>query len=205
VAFSTKDPDLDAIKAGDEAAFEAMIARYHGPLLRLAAAYVRDAGVAEEVVQETWLTFLRTLDRFEGRSSLRTWIYGILMNIARSRRRKESRILPFTSVFRRHDTDSRRPTVDPARFGADGLWSTPPSPWTNLPEAAAINQEALGRVKAAIAELPEKLREVVVLRDVAGLDPDEVCRLLAISAVNQRVRLHRGRAAVRRTLEEYLK
>jgi RNA polymerase sigma-70 factor, ECF subfamily len=95
------DPELEAIQAGDEVAFEAMITRYHGALMRLAMAYVRDHGVAEDVVQETWLTGLRTLDRFEGRSSLKTWIFGILMNIARSRRRRESRVLPFSSLFNR--------------------------------------------------------------------------------------------------------
>jgi RNA polymerase sigma-70 factor, ECF subfamily len=205
VAPSTSDPELDAIKAGDEAAFEAMITRYHGPLLRMAMAYVRDHGVAEDVVQETWLTFLRTLDRFEGRSSLKTWIFGILMNIAKTRRRKESRILPFASFFQRDGSPSGRSTVDPHRFGSDGMWASPPSAWTNLPEAAALNQEALEQVKSAIGALPERLREVVILRDVAGLESDEVCRLLAISAANQRVRLHRGRAAVRRMLEEYAK
>jgi RNA polymerase sigma-70 factor, ECF subfamily len=199
------DPELEAIQAGDEVAFEAMITRYHGPLTRLAMVYVRDHGVAEEVVQETWLTCVRTLDRFEGRSSLKTWIYGILMNIARSRRRKESRVLPFSSLFNRDSSDSRRPTVDPLRFGSNGLWITPPDSWSNLPESRVINQEAVERVRVAIEGLPEKQREVVVLRDVAGMDPNEVCDLLAISAANQRVRLHRGRAAVRRMLEEYLR
>lgn len=199
------DPDLEAIKAGDEVAFEAIITRYHGPLMRLAMAYVRDHGVAEDVVQETWLTCLSNLDRFEGRSSLKTWIFGILMNVARARRRKESRVLPFASLFRWDDSDSRRPTVDRGRFGSNGLWTIPPDSWTNLPEARVINREALDRVKIAIEALPEKQREVVILRDVAGMDSDEVCELLAISATNQRVRLHRGRAAVRRVLEEYLK
>ncbi|HEY5053247.1 MAG TPA: sigma-70 family RNA polymerase sigma factor [Solirubrobacterales bacterium] len=199
------DPELEAIKAGDEVAFEAIITRYHGPLMRLAMAYVRDHGVAEDVVQETWLTCLRTLDRFEGRSSLKTWIFGILLNVARARRRKESRVVPFASLFRRDDSDSRGPTVDPHRFGSNGLWTTPPDSWSNLPESRVINREALDRVKVAIEALPEKQREVVILRDVAGMDSDEVCELLAISATNQRVRLHRGRAAVRRVLEEYLK
>jgi RNA polymerase sigma-70 factor, ECF subfamily len=205
VARSTIDPELEAIKAGNEVAFEAIISRYHGPLIRLAMAYVRDQGVAEDVVQETWLTCLGTLDRFEGRSSLKTWIFGILINIARSRRRKESRVLPFASLFRRDDSDSRRPTVDPHRFGSGGMWTTPPDSWSNLPESTVINRETLDRVKVAIEALPEKQREVVILRDIAGMDADEVCELLAISATNQRVRLHRGRAAVRRMLEEYLK
>lgn len=199
------DPELEAVKAGDEVAFEAIITRYHGPLMRLAMAYVRDHGVAEDVVQDTWLTCLRTLDRFEGRSSLKTWIFGILINVARARRRKESRVLPFASLFRQDHLDSRRPTVDPHRFGSNGLWTTPPDSWSNLPEAKVIGREALDRVKVAIEGLPARQREVVILRDVAGMDSDEVCELLAISATNQRVRLHRGRAAVRRVLEEYLK
>lgn len=202
---TSSDPDLAALKSGDEAAFEAIITRYHGPLMRLAMAYVRDVGVAEDVVQETWLTCLRTLDRFEGRSTLKTWIFGILMNIARARRRKESRILPFTALFRRDDSDSHKPTVEPGRFGSNGLWAAPPDNWTNLPEERLINREVLDRVKVAIEALPEKQKEVVVLRDIAGLDADEVCDLLVISAANQRVRLHRGRAAVRQMLEEYLR
>jgi RNA polymerase sigma-70 factor, ECF subfamily len=202
---TTSDPDLEALRAGDDLAFEAIMSRYHGPLMRLAMAYVRDQGLAEDVVQETWLTCLRTLDRFEGRSSLKTWVFGILINVARARRRKESRVLPFASLFSRFGADSRQPTVDPRRFGPDSLWIEPPDSWSNLPESRVINQEVLERVKAAIAALPEKPREVVILRDVAGLDAEEVCQLLAISAANQRVRLHRGRAAVRAMLEEYLR
>ncbi|MFI5282156.1 MAG: RNA polymerase sigma factor [Candidatus Dormibacterales bacterium] len=205
MAQTKSDPDLEALRGGDEVAFEAIIGRYHGPLMRLAMAYVRDEGLAEDVVQETWLTCLRTLDRFEGRSSLKTWVFGILMNVARARRRKESRILPFASLFSRFEADSRRPTVDASRFGSNGLWITAPDSWTNVPESRVINREVLGKVKAAIEALPEKLREVVILRDVAGLEPDEICQLLAISAANQRVRLHRGRAAVRAMLEEYLR
>ena len=124
------DSELEALKAGDEAAFQSLIQRYHGPMLRLAMAYVRDRGVAEDVVQESWLTCLRSLDRFEGRSSLKTWIFGIVMNVARARRRKESRILPFASLFKRDDSDRRRPTVDQSRFGADGLWQSGPQKWS---------------------------------------------------------------------------
>jgi RNA polymerase sigma-70 factor, ECF subfamily len=205
VRGTSADPELDAIRSGDEAAFEAIITRYHGPLMRLAMAYVRDAGVAEDVVQETWITCLRSLERFEGRSSLKTWVFGILMNIARAHRRKELRILPFSSLFKKDDSDSKKPTVEPGRFGSNGLWATPPDSWSNVPEATLINREALDRVKLAIEALPERQKEVVVLRDIAGMDAREVCELLAISAANQRVRLHRGRAAVRKMLEEYLR
>jgi RNA polymerase sigma-70 factor (ECF subfamily) len=196
------DADLEALRSGDEGAFRRLIQTHHGPMLRLAMTYVKDAGVAEEVVQEAWLVCLRSLDRFEGRSSLKTWIYGILMNIARSRRRRESRVLPFASLWRRDDSDSRRPTVDAGRFGSDDLWSSPPDSW---PESKVLSAETMLRVKAAIESLPMKQREVITLRDVAGLDADEVCGLLSISAENQRVRLHRARAAVRKMLEEYLR
>jgi RNA polymerase sigma-70 factor (ECF subfamily) len=196
------DPDLAALRSGDEAAFRALIQVHHGQMLRLAMAYIRDPGLAEEVVQESWLTCLRSLDKFEGRSSLKTWLFGIVMNIARSRRRREARILPFASLWRRDDSDSKRPTVDAERFGGDGMWSSRPDSW---PESKLLSSETLLRVKAAIESLPMKQREVITLRDIAGLDASEVCELLSISAENQRVRLHRARASVRRMLEEYLR
>ena len=167
--------------------------------------YVGDRGVAEDVVQESWLTCLRGIDRFKGRSSLKTWLFGILVNVARSRRRKESRILPFASLWRRDDSDSRRPTVDRTRFGSDGLWRDGPQSWDNLPESRVLGEETLLKVRAAIDALPAKQREVILLRDVAGFDAGEVSSLLGISAANERVRLHRARAAVRQMLEEYLR
>jgi RNA polymerase sigma-70 factor (ECF subfamily) len=205
VVREPSDPDLEALKSGDESAFEALIGRYHGPMMRLAVSYLRDRGAAEDAVQETWLTCLRTLDRFEGRSSLKTWVFGILLNVARSRHRKESRILPFTTLFRRDAGEGRGPTVDQRRFGGDGMWSSPPDNWTNVPESKLLDRETIDQVKGAIEALPTKQREVVILRDVAGFDADEVCGLLSISPANQRVRLHRGRASVRKALEEYLK
>jgi len=167
--------------------------------------YVRDIGVAEEVVQEAWLTCLRSLDRFEGRSSLKTWIFGITMNVARARRRKEARILPFASFWKPDDSDRKRPTVDPSRFGGDGMWASGPDSWISIPESRVLSSETLQRVKTAIEALPAKQRDVITLRDVAGLDAGEVCALLSITAENQRVRLHRARAAVRKALEEYLR
>jgi RNA polymerase sigma-70 factor (ECF subfamily) len=202
---STFDADLDALKRGDEAAFESLINRYHGPMMRLAMAYVRDRGAAEDVVQETWLTCLRSLEKFEGRSSLKTWLFGILINVARSRRRKESRIQSLASFIRGDDSDSRRPTVEQSRFGSDGMWINAPDSWTDIPLSNVLSLETFAQVKAAIETLPTKQKEVIVLRDVAGLEADEVCQLLSISAANQRVRLHRGRAAVRKQLEDYLK
>jgi len=166
-------------------------------------AYVHDRELAEDVVQEAWLTVIRTLDRFEGRSSLKTWISGIVINLARSRRRKESRLAAFTTLLG-DIADRRRPTVDPARFGRDGAWLELPRSWDNVPETTLLARETLAQIRSAIEDLPPKHREVIVLRDVAQLEAPEVTRLLGISAENQRVRLHRARAAVRRKLEEYL-
>src|SRR5438132_3882732 len=119
-------------------------------MMRLAMTYLRDRSAAEDAVQETWLTCLKTLDRFEGRSSLKTWIFGILLNVARSRRRKESRILPFTSLFRRAGGKDRGPTVDPRRFGREGIGSAPPDSWSNVPEPRLLVLETVGKAKAAV-------------------------------------------------------
>jgi RNA polymerase sigma-70 factor (ECF subfamily) len=205
VGEANVDSELEALRAGDEAAFQSLIQRYHGPMFRLAMTYVGDRGVAEDVVQESWLTCLRGLDRFEGRSSLKTWLFGILVNVARSRRRKESRILPFASLWRRDDSDSHRPTVDRSRFGSDGMWSAGPHSWDNVPESKVLGDETIQHVRSAIDALPPKQREVILLRDVAGFDGAEVSALLGISPANERVRLHRARAAVRQQLEDYLK
>lgn len=203
--FASELDVVQALRAGDEPAFRELTQRYHGPLMRLAMAYVRDHGVAEDVVQETWLTCLRNLERFEGRSSLKTWIFGTAINVARARRRKEARILPFTAFWRRDGSDARGTTVDPSRFGRDGMWKSGPDDWGNVPEERLLGVETLQRVKQAMDLLPARQRQVIVLRDVVGLDAGEVCNMLGISAENQRVRLHRARAAVRKMLEEYLK
>ncbi len=201
---SRRDADLEAVRSGDEAAFADLVARMHGPLMRLAMGYVRDPAIAEDVVQETWVTCLDRLEAFEGRSTFKTWVYGIALNIARARRRKERRWLPFASWGRDAD-DARRPTVDARRFGRDGMWSRLPEPWTNVPESTLLGAETMARIRDAIDSLPVKHRDVILLRDVAGLDPGEVARLLNISAQNERVRLHRARAAVRSMLEDYLR
>ena len=205
VMATTPDAELEALRAGDEAAFRMLIDRYNGPMLRIAMGYVRDRQVAEDVVQETWLNCFQGLERFEGRSSFKTWLFGILINVARARRRKESRLMPFASLFRRDDSDSRRPTVDPDRFNAMGMWTSLPSDWGGLPEARLLGRETLERVRVAIDALPEKQRDVIILRDVAGWDAEETSALLNLSPVNQRVRLHRARAAVRQALEDYLR
>lgn len=205
MADATPDAELAALRTGDEAAFVALIDRFHGPMLRLAMTYVRDREAAEDAVQETWLVCLRGLEGFEGRSSLKTWLFGILVNIARARGRRDSRSLPFASLFRRDDSDSRRPAVDPDRFDAEGRWTSLPSNWESLPEDRLLSRETVERVTAAIDSLPSKQREVIVLRDVAGWSAEETSAFLKVSDVNQRVRLHRARAAVRAALEEYLR
>ena len=199
------DLELTALRSGDEQAFQSLVGRLHGPMLRLVIGYVRDRDIAEDVVQESWLTMLTNLDRLEERSTLKTWILGIALNIARSRRRKEMRVLPFSSLWRRGDREERGATVDPYRFDAGGTWKEIPDSWSNVPESRLLSQETMKRVRDAVDTLPPTQREVLVLRDVAGMDSEEVCGMLGITAENQRVRLHRARTAVRKMLEEYLR
>ncbi|HEY6875158.1 MAG TPA: sigma-70 family RNA polymerase sigma factor [Candidatus Dormibacteraeota bacterium] len=199
------DSELEALRAGDERAFQELVARMHAPVLRLAMGYVRDRDLAEDVVQETWLTVLKNLDRFESRSTLRTWILGIALNVARSRRRKERRLLPFSTLWRRDEAEGRGPTVDHSRFDTSGSWKEIPDSWSNVPESRMLSRETMDVVRQAVDALPASQRDVLVMRDVAGLDSEAVCAMLAISPENQRVRLHRARASVRRMLEEYLR
>jgi len=191
--------------AGDETAFEELVERYHGSLLRLAMTYVRPRSAAEEVVQDTWLGVLRGLPAFEGRSSLRTWIYRILVNQARTRGVRESRSLPFSSL-----AGDGEPAVDPDRFlppghaAYAGHWAAAPRAWGDLPEEVLLAAETRSEVQRAIDELPPSQREVITLRDVEGWSSAEVREALDLSEANQRVLLHRARAKVRARLEEYL-
>ena len=204
-------PDADAgllerLRAGDEAAFLTLVERY-GPLMqRLALTHVRTTAVAEEVVQEAWLGVLSGLDRFEGRSSLKTWILRILVNRAKTRGQREARCVPFSSLL---PEDDDAPAVDPDRFqGPDGRfpggWRAFPSEWETLPEERLLAQETLARVQEAISELPTRQQEVMVLRDVQGWSSEEVCDALELSEGNQRVLLHRARSRVRGALERYM-
>ncbi len=195
---------VQALRGGDEAAFAELVARMTPAMLAAAAGHVPSRAVAEEVVQETWLAVLTGLHRFEGRSSLRTWVFGILLNVARSRGAREGRTVPFSSAFPPDDTG---PTVDPARFGGpdqewSGHWASPPRSW-DLPEPALLSHEVRVLLRAALDALPPRQRAVVHLRDVEGLDADEVCALLDLEPGNQRVLLHRGRARLRQVLEDY--
>jgi len=190
-----------ALRAGDEAAFRALIDRYHAMLVRVARMYVSTQAAAEEVAQETWLAVLEGIDRFEGRSSLKTWIFRILTNRAKTRGIREGRSLPFSSLER------NEPAVEPERFtGGDhpwtGHWSAPPR---EFPEEQLLAGETRQVIAAAIAALPATQRAVISLRDVEGWSAEEVCNALTLSETNQRVLLHRARAAVRAALEKYLK
>jgi RNA polymerase sigma-70 factor (ECF subfamily) len=193
---------VSALREGDEAAFLQLVGRYHGSMLRVARVFVQSAAVAEEVVQETWLAVLEGVSRFEGRSALRSWIFRILANRARTRAQREARTQPFSSL-----EEDDGPTVDPARFLPEdhpqwpGHWSAPPSPWA---DARLMAAETLALAQRAIDALPPKQKQVIVLRDVEGCSPEEVCEALGLSDGNQRVLLHRARAAVRAALESHL-
>ena len=208
-AGSPRDADLvRRLLAGDEAAFMSLVDMYQGPMARLARNYVPSRDVADEVVQETWVAVLRGLPRFEGRSSLKTWIFRILVNRAVSRGTRERRAVPFSALFDAA-TDPFEPAVDPGRFrGQDDRiphqWAGPPQPWDEIPEQRLESRETLGRVAAAIEALPPAQREVITMRDVDGFSSQEVCSVLGITDVNQRVLLHRARSKVRRALAEYL-
>ncbi len=202
---STADDDalLPRLRAGDRKAFAVLVQRHAGALLRLARSFVRNESVAEEVVQDTWLAALDGLDGFEGRASLRTWLFRILANRARTRTVREGRSVPFSALAAEGEGDE--PAVDPNRFEQGGAWKDPPGAWSEEnPERLVQGVEIRAAIEAAIAELPEAQRAVITLRDVEGLDAEEICNLLAITVTNQRVLLHRARAKVRRALERHL-
>lgn len=192
---------LAALRAGDEATFTALVERYHPAMVRLATAYVPSHSVAEEVAQEAWLGVLNGLQRFEGRSSLKTWIFRILTNIAKTRGVRESRTIAFSSVF--EDLGGDEPSVDPDRFAAEGHWVLAPLGWGDSPEDKLETAECQALLHATIESLPVNQREVIRLRDVLGFTADEVCNTLDVSETNQRVLLHRARSRVRKALEEY--
>lgn len=199
---------VDALRQGDESAFAALVDQYHTAMLRLAMIFVRDRAVAEEVVQDAWLGVLRGLNRFEGRSSLKTWVFSILTNCAKTRGQREGRSLPFSAVWDA-DSDLDDPAVDPDRFRpADDprephQWVSFPRSWAAIPEEHFLAQETLAAIRAAIAALPPSQREVITLRDVEGWTSEEVCNALGVSETNQRVLLHRARTKVRRKLDDY--
>jgi RNA polymerase sigma-70 factor (ECF subfamily) len=201
-----EDALVAALKGGDESAFVELVDRHTPAMLRVARGYVPSREIAEEVVQETWIALLKGIGFFEGRSSLRTWLFTVLVNIAKRRGMRERRdadvaVMAFTGG-----------TVDPARFrDADdrypGHWRPDqvPSPFPDTPEGSVLGDELITLARRELDTLPERQRVVVMMRDMLGLDSAEVCELLEISIANQRVLLHRGRAAVRQVLEHYLR
>lgn len=196
-----------ALRAGDERAFASLIDELGPSMLRVARMYVSTQAVAEEVVQETWLGVLSGIERFEGRSSLKTWIFRILTNRAKTRGEREGRSVPFSSFGSDGDGEDG-PTVDADRFQRsgqhEGAWTSAPSSWSDLPESRLVGKETIELVHAAIAALPESQRTVITLRDVDGWSSEEVRNVLGLSESNQRVLLHRARAKVRQALETYL-
>lgn len=184
-----------SLRAGDERAFMQLVEEYTPGMRRLALTFVRTPALADEVVQEAWLGVLRGLDRFEGRSSLRTWIYSIVANVARTRAVREARSVPFSSLA----SDDEDASVDPERFVSDGSWARPIEPWRPL-----LDAEARAVIDAAIARLPPQQAQVIELRDVEGWSAEDVRNVLELSETNQRVLLHRARSRVRAALEEYL-
>jgi RNA polymerase sigma-70 factor (ECF subfamily) len=192
---------LAALREGDERAFTALVDRHGTAMLRVARLYVRDRSVAEEVVQEAWLGVLNGIARFEGRSSLRTWLVRIVANVARTRGAREARSVPFSAL-------EAGPSVPAERFHGPGdrwagHWAAPPVDW-GRPEQELLSAETRAHVRAAIDTLPDAQRRVISLRDVEGWSADEVCNVLGLSETNQRVLLHRARTKVRAALDEYL-
>jgi RNA polymerase sigma-70 factor (ECF subfamily) len=201
---ASDEQTVAALRAGDERAFRELFARTYPMMKRVARGYVASDAVAEEIVQDTWLAIVTGIDRFEGRSALGTWIFSILSNQAKTHSARERRALPISCVAPR---DAGEPAVDPDRFQKDdeawpGHWATPPRPWQK-PERRLLSLEAREHLKDALAELPERQRLIVGLRDIDGHSAEEVCDLLGLSQENQRVLLHRGRSRLRAVLEEY--
>jgi RNA polymerase sigma-70 factor, ECF subfamily len=190
---------VERLRAGDEAAFVELIRRYNPSLQRVARMFVSSDAVAEEVVQETWLAVLKGIDRFEGRSSLKTWVFRILTNTAKTRGQREGRSVPFSAL--EDPEGSFEPAVERGRFTPVGHWVSPPRAW---PEDRLLSGETRKILESAIEGLPAAQRTVVSLRDVEGWSAEEVRNALELSETNQRVLLHRGRAKVRRALEKYL-
>jgi RNA polymerase sigma-70 factor (ECF subfamily) len=181
------------LRSGDERAFIGLVERYHEPMLRLAASFVPNRAIAEDVVQDTWLALLRGLGGFEGRSSLKTWLFHILVNQARKTGSRENRSVPVADP---------EPVVDPSRFDASGGWADPPETWIEAAESRMEAGKLADRVRVWIDDLPARQREVVLLRDVEGMSSEEVCGVLALSEGNQRVLLHRGRSKLRQLFED---
>jgi RNA polymerase sigma-70 factor (ECF subfamily) len=205
VDFTDDGQLVEALRRRDEAAFVWLLSRYDASLRRVAKNFVRTSASADEVVQETWLAVVAGVDRFEMRSTVKTWIFRILMNVARSRGGREHRSVPFSDLGPEPGEDT--PSFAPDRFRSGfrryrGHWARGPEPWEEQPAERLEAAETLATVRGAIAELPDRQRAVVTLRDIDDWTAAEVCDLLELSEANQRVLLHRGRARVRQALED---
>ncbi len=199
---------IDGLTRGDEASFLLLVEQYHRSMLRIAMLYVHDHILAEEIVQETWISVLQNIKGFQGRSSLKTWIFNILINIARRSWKRENRSIPF-SLLQDAELADAEMSVDADRFfPADhpykpGLWAIPPRAWDLPPEEYVLNHEIQVCIQKSIDELPQYQRFVITLRDIEGWTSEQVCSVLELSEANQRVLLHRARSKVRRALEKY--
>jgi RNA polymerase sigma-70 factor, ECF subfamily len=209
--FESDDAALvQRLRDGDEAAFMMVVEQYQNAMIRLALIYVSDQAAAEEVVQETWVAVLNGLSRFEGRSTLKTWIFSILMNRAKTRAAREGRTIPMSAIGE-EDDEPFEPSVSPDRFRPPddprfpGHWMVFPSDWSDVPEQRMLSLEVQAVIRGAIDALPPNQREVITLRDVNGVSAAEACNILQVSETNQRVLLHRARAKVQRALEHYFK
>jgi RNA polymerase sigma-70 factor (ECF subfamily) len=208
VAAKRKDASGDsevvaALRSGDESVFARLVDEWSPAMLRLARMHVSTRESAEDVVQDGWMAAMRGVDRFEGRSTLRTWVFQIVINIAKTRGVKEHRVVPFSSAF----GEGAGPTVDPERFQSasepsPGGWRQFPAPWPT-PESELLSSETRAVIDSSLERLPERQRLVIELRDVDGYEPEEVCTLLDLTPGNQRILLHRARASVRREIEIY--
>ena len=205
-APSSEEVELLArLRSGDEQAFGELVDRHYSTMLAVARTYVKSRAVAEEVVQDAWIGVLKGLDRFEGRSSLKTWIIRIVVNTAKTRGVREARSVPFSSLA----PEGEEAAVEPERFrdsndGFPGHWRAYPSDWQALPDEKLLGRETIDVVLGAIQQLPDAQRTVITLRDIQGCSAEEVCEALDVSAGNQRVLLHRARSRVRAALEGHL-
>lgn len=198
---------LQYLRSGDEEAYTWLVQKYHTALVRFALSFVQEEKLAEEVAQETWIAVLKGLERFEARSSIKTWMFSILANRAKTLGQRENRVVSFSEL---DDVLDSAPTVDPGRFkpssdmASANHWVAFPSAWESIPEELFLSQELLHIVQEAIAVLPGNQQAVITLHDIDGFSVDEICNILGISETNQRVLLHRSRSKVREVLETYL-
>jgi RNA polymerase sigma-70 factor (ECF subfamily) len=198
---------IQELRAGSESAFVGLVTRYNCEMIRVALCFVRDEATAQEVVQDAWLGVLKGLATFEGRSTLKSWIFSIVVNQAKTRGVREARSIPFSSLAAQ-EASGTEPAVDPSRFlGPDeqwpGHWAQPPQSWGQDPEACFLQAEMMGQLAHCVESLPSAQRTVLLLRNVAGHDADSICNTLGITMTNMRVLLHRARSKLRNELERY--